>query len=427
MSIAIQTFTVDITPPVGTWLCMGFNGQCSGVETPIHLRGTIVTNGQIKYVLAAMDFALLCGASHRDVRACMADALAIPIDQVMVQTVHQHDVPGIDREVHAVLAEYGEHIHDSAFWQRVLKDIAAACKRASHAEAQAVAYLKVGAATVRDYASNRRLEKDGSFVWRGSKHQNEEVQALPTGNIDSQLRQTAFYNNADELLLTLSTYASHPQVADRRGLISDDAPGYALRCMEKQWPHAMHMYFTGCGANIANGKFASADSTADISVFGQRLADAMIDCAHHAERIQATEVCLQTETCSLPLSEDAVSVDELRQKLNDDKSSLFNRYMLAKRIYIQEQLGLSYPFTVSRLSFGSVHWYFLPAEMFLEYQQHLHAKHADESVMVAAYGDAFLAYIPTAADFSVGGYEVDFCYLTSDCEQRIHALLDAFN
>ncbi len=426
MSLGIQCFQVDITPPIGTYLCKGYNGQCTGIETPIHLRGSIFSSNNQRYVVVAMDFTMLCGQSHRDICQGIADAAQIPVEQVVVQTVHQHDVPGMDPEIHAVLHPYIPDVHDDTYWQSVLDKTAVAVEQAVQEKPRQVSAIKTASAAVHEYASNRRLHKGDEFKWRGSKCQNVEIKELPTGNIDPLLRQTAFYDENDALILSMSTYASHPQVADRRALISDDAPGFALRRLSKKYPDAMHMYFTGCGANIANGKFASPDSTADIETFGNKLADAMEVCLENGEEKNDLDINWQAETRSFPLRSDTESVEVIEQQLKDDEQRLVARYRLAKRLFIKQQQMNEYPFSVSKMSIGNVHWYFLPAEMFVEYQQHLTEKHPDETVMVAAYGDAFIAYVPTAKDFAVGGYEVGSCWLDENCEEHIHKLFDEF-
>ena len=424
MNVSIQTFQVDITPPLGAYLCLGLNAQCTGIESAIYLRGAILSEQDRSYVLVAADLSLLCGRSHYELRSCIAEVLSIAVEQVIVQTVHQHDVPGVDEDVHAVLSGVGLHMHDANYLQRVLEETAAASLRAYQERGRVVSTMRIGEAAVQDYASNRRIYHDGVLQTRFSKCQDPELKALPLGNIDPLLRQTAFYDDEDNLILTLNTYATHPQVADRRGLISGDAPGYALQRLQEEFPDAQHMYFTGCAANITNGKFAGPNSTDDIQRFGDKLFAAMCSSLEQAKPVALDTVQFVSSQCMLPLREGRASDQELREQLQNEEGSVLSRYLAAKRIYMQDNDLRSYPFSVSRLSLGIVHWYFLPAEMFLEYQQYISHLHGDESVLVAAYGDAFLAYVPTAEAFEHGGYEITFSYVERDCEQRIRQLLD---
>ena len=55
-----------------------------------------------------------------------------------------------------------------------------------------------------------------------------------------------------KLLASVSYYATHPQSAYGRGLISADSIGEALRLTRKRFPAAQHLYFTGCAANITS-------------------------------------------------------------------------------------------------------------------------------------------------------------------------------
>ena len=61
----------------------------------------------------------------------------------------------------------------------------------------------------------------------------------------------------------------------------------------------------------------------------------------------------------------------------------------------------------------------LPGEMFIEYQLRARALRPGAPVLVAAYGDDGLWYVPTREEYDKGGYEVGVAF----SEQGVDALL----
>ena len=58
-NLTLKTFEIDVTPPVGGYLCGGFHPPSVGFESPLFLRGAVLSDGRTSVVLAAIDYVYL--------------------------------------------------------------------------------------------------------------------------------------------------------------------------------------------------------------------------------------------------------------------------------------------------------------------------------------------------------------------------------
>src|SRR5262245_25530424 len=96
--VSIHTFHIDATPPVGDYLCGSLHMRSIGLEQPLSLRGLVFTEGDKRYVLAAVEFCYLCGRSQRRLEEALAAGAKTTRDRVGLQSVHTHDAPLVDEE-----------------------------------------------------------------------------------------------------------------------------------------------------------------------------------------------------------------------------------------------------------------------------------------------------------------------------------------
>jgi len=105
-SIAVTTFKVDVTPPVGHWICGGLLEEAHQIHTKLWLRGVVLSANQTRYLIASIDFCELVGPSHQRLKAALAAGAGIPLEQVTVHSTHVHDAPLIHEQCHETLQHY---------------------------------------------------------------------------------------------------------------------------------------------------------------------------------------------------------------------------------------------------------------------------------------------------------------------------------
>jgi hypothetical protein len=128
-------------------------------------------------------------------------------------------------------------------------------------------------------------------------------------------------------------------------------------------------------------------------------------------------------TVSLPLlapppeAECSSNVDQWRMKLEDEQRGghmgrilhaegmlRFAEYELS--VARQDSPDLIKPFTVQLLTVGDIQLLGLPGEMFVQYAIDFQ-RQSRSCVFPIAYANGVHGYVPTAADYPFGGYEVD--------------------
>jgi len=200
--------------------------------------------------------------------------------------------------------------------------------------------------------------------------------------------------NEDKPVAVLSYYATHPQSYYRVGIPTPEFPGIARFYRQLEVPDAIHVYFTGAGANVGAGKYNDG-SHENRGILAKRLADGMTRAWENTKRypITASEVKWTTEAVALPL-------DSARTN-----QELWLRYQAGKKFDLQ-CLALN----------NKARILFMPGELFVEYQLAAKKMRPDLFVAMAAYGDLGPGYIPTAAAFNQGGYEMTVEKVTPEAE-----------
>src|SRR5262249_20934553 len=100
-------------------------------------------------------------------------------------------------------------------------------------------------------------------------------------------------------------------------------------------------------------------------------------------------------------------------------------WAMESRAIPPSEIDAAQPFTVQRLTLGGVHLLGFPAEMFVRYQLDFTAQ-SHEPVLALSYTNCCWNYVPTAAAYARGGYEVDEAFkyyglrmFAPICESRI--------
>src|SRR5262245_7609962 len=153
--LEMSTFAVDVTPPLEAPV---FSTPTVAVDTPLELRGVVLSDGRTRYVLAALDFQSTSKSVYDLLRRKLGEAAGIPPYQVLIHCTHTHSAPW-GRE--------GNAGNDQVF-QRVVERGAAAVT-AALGKMRPLTGIGVGKAKVEKFASNRQVPgPDGKFLTRWS-------------------------------------------------------------------------------------------------------------------------------------------------------------------------------------------------------------------------------------------------------------------
>ena len=420
--LRISTFDIDVTPPVGSWLA--YDSTRNTWDLGLRAKGIVILGAGKPVVLCAVDWIRICNSGYDAFRGSLANAAGTTPERVSVHTIHQHDAPWCDFNIEKILSDAGAKLqcYDGAFHRQAITELAFKVRN-SLGETQPVTHIGLGSSDVDSIGSNRRIiGSDGNLMaprWTATK--DSALRAQPEGLIDPEVSLISFWNN-DKPLAVLSYYACHPQSYYRTGVANPDFPGIARFFRQLAVPDALHIYFTGAGANVGAGKYNDG-SHANRLMLAERLAAGMKRAWESAISVPVTAESVRWDYESVALPE-AEHLAKLERILRENPDTAMNSSIAMKLAWLERSRS-GMKVDVSCLSIGSARILHLPGELFVEYQLAAKSQRKDLFVAMAAYGDNGMGYIGTAAAYTEGGYETGDPSLVGPGSERI--LMDAIN
>ena len=401
----VGVFACDVTPPIGHPLCGGWIKPLEVVDDPLLAKGIVISDGQARYVLCAVDWCLLQTTAHDLFTRKLAVAAGVPTQQVSVHTVHQHNAPIADvrsQQLLDALPNAPKHL-DLDFMERVTDRVAAEVRNAC-AHMQPVTHVGHGQARVKEFASNRRVRMgDGEVHVRYSATKDPILQAAPEGLIDPWLRTVTLFDGTRPLV-RLHYYATHPMSYYGDGRATSDTVGLARGQIERE-EGVPQIYFNGCGGNITAGKYNNGSPAARVALT-ERIHAGMMEAIAATEREPLSRLTWRTTEVEFsPRSEPEWSADAAWKTLRGTNANALAPLSAALNLAWDERIRANPRITISRLSLGPVTLLHLPGESFIEYQLYAQSLHPNDFIAVAAYGESGPGYICCDAALKEGGYE----------------------
>ncbi len=374
---------VDITPPLGLWMS-GYAARtepATGLHDPLTARAIAVGNT----ALVVADVIGLHEESCARIRArCVLDA-----DRVAVVATHTHGGP-------VSMPGRGGIGHNADYLTRLEDACVEAIDRAVASQRPAVLSAGIGANP--GIAFNRRHE--GGVI-------DPAVPVLRIDGVDGKP------------IAVLTSHACHPVVlAAYNRLYTSDYPHYVREALEAADPGIVAVYLPGCLGDISTGhsphssisKVPTPDRTfEEAERLGRRVAAsataAQLERLSGDVRVASTTVVLdleRNETAPLPelaaeWRAEAASSDAAWKALYDCWADW------AETIALQP-LAL-WPARVTVMDWAGARLTFLPGEMFAQSALNIRDG-GSRAHFVTSLADGVPGYIPPAAEYPFGGYEV---------------------
>lgn len=424
-SLEITTFRVDATPPIGHPCCGGWITPIQVVDDKQLGLGLVLRGSGTPVVILAVDWTGILNESHLQLRTAIAQAVGTTPERVAVQCVHPHNAPFADQTAERMLAAApGEppHTLDLAFFDRFTESAAAAAK-ASLDHFQKLTHVGVGQAKVDQVAANRRIKgPDGKLMgMRGSACSDPKLRAEPEGLIDPFLKTVSFWNG-DQAVAALHYYACHPMSYYGDGHATPDFCGLARDQRQAEDPKVMQIYFDGCGGNIAAGKYNDG-TKAQRPILRDKIYSAMAAAWKATTKHPIAQYQWKTEPVLLPPNPaPGFSAEAAQKLLMDDKAGKAYRGRASMILsWLERQKR---PIDITCLDLGVAQIVHLPGEPFIEYQLFSQQAKPNGFVCVAGYGDGGTWYVPTAAAYPEGGYEVSVAFVAPESEAILHKAIE---
>ena len=402
---------MTITPPIGVDLC-GYGGRPGpsiGVHDDLCAGAIFVCDGLGGAVIITADLIGLGAAEVAEIRALVHDLTDVPPGRVMVSCTHTHAGPATDCIVHLG--------HQDRPYLDVLKrQLASLARRARDNARPALFGFARQAVAV---GMNRRVTRDGATIMAP----NADGATAPYADVWS-------FDDAatGKPLARLFSHAAHAvTMGGDNLLISADWPGAAQRYTERLFPGAPALFAQGCCGDINSDPRGSFEI---VERQGQIMAEAVAQADGRAEKRGEVRVAAATETVQLPLL-DPPPVAAARARvegathLRDSEAGQVNRGFemmyegqveWAERIVRlaeareatseDRRVTRTIPYEVQAICLGDAAWVGLPGEVFVEYALHIDQASPFAQTTVVGYANDNPGYVPTAAAYAEGGYEV---------------------
>ena len=397
----------DITPALGTPSGLSLRMPVDDIWDPLLATVLVLEAEGRRVVVVGLDLMGILEATHREIRARVGLAVGVDPNLVVLNASHTHSAPYLSAELQELLRPHGLRLMDDAYAESVSGAVAeGAAEAASRLTAVDVA---VGRAAVDRVAANRRARlRDGRVVHRYGRPPIE-LRELDEGLIDPEVAVARFVeSNGSRLVGSVAIYACHPTAAggDYHGHVSADfvGPGRALVEAELGAPL---LFLQGCGGDCGTGKWVAGTAREDTTAMGERFAASVIAASRLGTSASAPGLRVATEEIALEL-EGVDDVGDLERRFlaaaaSDDMAqivALGDRLVIARRV---DELRRA---RITALALGDIAIVVLPGEVFVEHGLAIRAGSPFETTIVAAYNDNTIQYVPTAAAFPDGEYEV---------------------
>ena len=428
--LEVATFSVEITPKLGMPVGQGFIPILKTAEHPLLARGILLKDSGMACVICTLDLMEVHNESYDFLRHSIAEAAGVPESHVTLHAIHQHTAPAIATGAQKLEfdKEDPRRIASAEYLLGIAKKLSSAIQ-ASQKNWRAVTHIATGKAKVERVASNRRLPKaDGSIQGRGSNTKSSpKLRDLPEGLIDPWVR-TVSLDGAEGSIAQLHYYASHPQSFYGDGRASYDTPGIIRKRLEEQ-TGAFQLYVTGCGGDIAFGKYNNGSVEARTELTARLQTGIELSIASH-KRQPVEPMKWSIAPMNFPLrTDDAFSEALQRRILEDPKAEGRQRRKAAIALSWIQRVQSGKPVELRCLSIGRVKMLHLPGEPFVQFQLAAQKMRPDRFVCVAGYGDCGMGYIGGDRIYADrGGYEQTYAF-AGPCEKlflsTIQQLLEA--
>ncbi len=398
----------DITQPLGSPSSLGLFTAVTEIWDPLTATAVVLEAGAERVALVGLDLCGLLGASHRAIREAAAVATGIAPDHVVLNVSHSHSAPYISADLQAVLRPFGLRVHDDAYGEALEGAVVEAVVEA--VDTAAPSTVAFGRAPVVRVAGNRRPKlPDGTTVHRYGRPP-EELRALPEGLIDPDVAVIRFDRVDGTALGAILSYSCHP-TASGLGIptnVSADFVGHGRARIEAGLG-AMCVFLQGCAGDQGTGKWVAGTPWEDTVAMGERFAAGVAAALTAARPVDGDGLRVASSRVPLRL-EPFAPVGELEAELArlvraGEFAAIVavgDALVIARRV--EELRGA----TIVSLALGpDLALAILPGEVFLEHGLAVRAGSPFADTVAVAYNDNTLQYIPTAAAFPDGAYEVD--------------------
>jgi neutral ceramidase len=415
----------NITPPHGVWMCgYAFRPSgCTAVHDELFARALVLNDGVATVAIVAMDLIGLDFDLVEEVRRNVAERTSLPGYAILLNATHTHGGPNV-----RAFNTMGDR--DPAYIDVLTRKIVGIIVQA--ADRLQPASLKYGQAPVQIGVNRRQYPNDKGVTVIGRN---------PSGPVDQRVQSVVVWDSRQRPTALLFSHACHPTTMGGENLeITADFPGVACGTVrEATGGVVMPFFLQACCGNINPEPRGTYEC---VFRHGSAVGEAALEALDSAVTLSHSPIEAAETSIDLPLipppSRESINenLELWAGKVREFKHAarpghllhaegLYNYFKLEEALASNDPISLSRPFAIQRLMLGELQFLGMPAEMFVQYQLDFE-RQASGPVLSLGYTNGVHGYVPVAADYPYGGYEVDGAHryygtlmYTADCEPLI--------
>ncbi|MBX3239604.1 MAG: neutral/alkaline non-lysosomal ceramidase N-terminal domain-containing protein [Chitinophagaceae bacterium] len=387
---------VDITPDEPKML-LGYQArQSTGVHDHIYHRIVVLDDGITRFVLVSSDICVISPSEYDHVASLLFRRLGIAPENFWWSLTHTHSAPevGVPGLPEVFMGERYKHPVDTAYTsfveQKLMEGVEQACKQLVKAK------LGVGWGHSNANINRRGIDVNGKV----------SLGMDPDRPVDRRIGLIRIDKEDGTPLVLLSNYAVHGTALNGAHLqISGDVPGIVSEYVEEKAGAPM-LFINGAAGNLAPiYSTYSNPSSAHLSQFRVLLGDKILE----ANR----QITYTTDKVRLFAGK---TIIETPRKENLGWPSDLGDYT---RSIDKDNHVIKLPARFLKINDDIAIWS-LPVELFCEISNEIRDRSPYPYTFYYGYTNGWLGYLPAAAEFKHGGYEVDVvCPYTPAAEQDV--------
>lgn len=387
--------SVDITPSSPQWLD-GYGNRTApseGAYQPITAKGLALRFGETGAVLVSAEVLGFDRTRVPALKARIAARAGVAAENVILAATHTHCAPRVcdmvmPGEVDAGYRDWFE----------------ARCVDAAAGAWEQLSPVRVRVSKAEDRLGiNRRARTEQGTIMRPN----------PNGPHDRDVDTVWFEEpTGSGVRASLTVAACHPTCRGGQQL-GGDYPGFLLRELERE-AGGVGLFVLGCAGDVRphftgeHGGFRMA-SLEEVERAGKDMGEAVLAARKSARPVECRDLQVRRREVEIPLAEPP-GEEELRHVAAED-SNLLKRAWAGRMLQEgADRLPRSVSFEIQLLSLapglGVLFW---PGEVVADYA--LWVKSLDnlevDSLIAGAYANGAVGYVPSAAMYPYGGYEVN--------------------
>lgn len=400
----------NITPPLGVWMA-GYAFRptgCTLVHDELHARAVVFNDGKAAVAILSMDLIALPDDLVVRIREGIASEVGLEPAAIMLNCSHTHGGPN--------LGLYNAMGHrDAAYVDVLVRKLVGMTRQA--AETMKPAVLAYGRAPVQIGINRRQTDSKTKRTVLGQNYAGPVAPYVDVLSVSLPSGGT---------FALLFAHACHGTTLGGDNLrVTADYCGYAADHVRSESGGGITpLFLQGCSGNInpyRRGTYISAAHN------GRTLGQAAIAAWQNAAPLYDDEpLTFEERIVDLPLlpprpvEQIDKEIAEWEQKLAEFKASgnmgaILNAEGMLQYCRMERDLATSgqseftKPFPIQVLSIGGAKFIGLPAEVFVQYALDFDAQ-TDQPVFPLGCTNGALNYLPTAADYELGGYEIEYAH-----------------